>query len=69
MATLYAQASKVPSDGVSACGQVVTLAPIGTVMLDKPIPAPPIITLSSAPLTASDRDIGRKIAAQYGLTE
>lgn len=69
MATLIAQANKVPSNGVSACGQVVTLTPIGEVMLDKPIPAPPLITLSSAPLTASDREIGRKIAVQYGLTE
>jgi len=69
MPTLYAQAKKVPADGSSACGQVVTLAPTGPVMLDKPIQAPRISLLSSRPLTERQVELGKKIAAKHGLTE
>jgi hypothetical protein len=69
MATVYAEASMIPAIGISACGQTKILEPTGAVMLEKPEPAPPVIRLSSAPLTASDLEIGRRIAAQYGLTE
>ena len=41
----------------------------GQFMLEKPLPAPRVSLLSSAPLTQAQIELGKKIAAKHGLTE
>lgn len=69
MQNLYKQAIKIPAESHSGSGQVISVAPVGRVMLDKPIPAQPISLLSARPLTESQTELGKKIAAKHGLTE